>query len=154
MKNTIYTVEIVCGYAEWWRYNIYLSVAEFDEEDRLADYRNVVDRIYDIEDGRGSEVRQAPAGINAAQRMISVETGACDHIAIYLYVIANTFPYSVRISDSPPFPMDFVVRRTSDNSSDGAEEILRHTCEVNQWGGATIAGLRIPMQERLSQHYF
>jgi len=144
MKNAIYTVELACSYAEWWRYNIYLSVAELDADDHLTDYRNVIDRIYDIEEGSGNEVRQAPADFEATRRVVSAETGACDHVAIYLYVIANTFPHSVRISDSPPFSMNLVVRCMA---AGGAKEMLRQTCEVNQWGGLTIAGLRIPVEE-------
>ena len=147
MEDAIYTVELTCGYAEWWRYNIYLSVAEFDAEERLVDYRNLVDRIYDIEDGRGSELRRAPADFEAARHVISIGTGACDHIAVYLYVIANTFPSSVRISDSPPFVVDFVVWRMAEDSPGGTKEIFRYAYEVNQWGGLTLAGLRIPVEE-------
>ena len=146
MKNATYAVELTCGYAEWWRYNIYLSVAEMDADDRLTDYRSVVDRIYDIEEGSGGEVRKAPAGFEATPRTVSLETGVCDHIVIYLYVIANTFPASAKISNSPPFPMNFTVRHTPEGSPRETTEIFSHIYEVNQWGGVTVGGLRVPKE--------
>lgn len=136
MKGKVFTIELGSSYPEWWRYNVYVSVAEYDSEGVRTGYRNAVDRVYEIEEGAGEAARQAPAGWTSGSRRVSVVTEPCDHIAIYVYAIANTFPGSALIRDSPPFEAELTVR-------EGSREVLRKTYEVNQWGGLTIAGLRV-----------
>ena len=146
MEKAKYSVEVTSGYAEWWRYNIYLSVVEFNAAGEMVGYGNVVDHLYDIENGASDEPRQAPEGFSPTRRTTVLATAPCDHVAIYLYVIANTFPQSTLIRDSPPFTAELVVSRVSEGGSGASEEVFRRVYDINQWGGLTLAGLRVPTE--------
>jgi hypothetical protein len=50
---------------------------------------------------------------------------------MYIYIIANSFPVSTVIKDSPPFEVELLTQK-----GEAAPEISRHS--VNQWGGATF----------------
>ena len=40
-----------------------------------------------------------------------------------------------------------IARRPADAAARSSEEVLHQNYEVNQWGGLTIAGLRVPQPE-------
>lgn len=127
-KLTKYKVELLCDYPEWWRYNLFVMVVGLDESGNVVAFNNFSDRVYDAE--YGSEGRGAPEGYNNEGR-VAVESDPCDHVEIYVYVVANTFPASAAIKDSPPFE---VVLRVS-----AAGKVLEEKpYEVNQWGGLTV----------------
>lgn len=134
-----YKVEIKCAYSQWWRYNIFMTVVGRDNEGAQLSYSNLVNRVYDI--GDGSEIRTAPQDYNNA-RPLSVTVDSCDYIDVYLYIIANTFPESLVIRDSPSFPIEVVVKRDS-------MVIERTTIDVNQWGGSTLIGRKYGQTKKL-----
>lgn len=127
-KNTTYRAEVRCAYPEWWRYNVFMTVACYDAEGKVTDYLTLSDKVY--EPGDGTEVRSAPEGYDAARPLV-VETSPCDHADVYVYVIANTFPASDSIKESPPFEIELLTSR----SGDKPETTLYN---VNQWGGLTL----------------
>ena len=133
MEESIYRVRLLCDYEQWWRYNIFMTVVEYDGGNRQTGYRNFIDRAYDVDDG--SDDRTAPEGYTN-DRGAEITTGPCHRIEIYLYVIANTFPSSVVIRDSPPFQARLVVER------DGQPAVDR-LWDVNQWGGLTLVGFPV-----------
>lgn len=139
MKTSKFNVDLSCDYAQWWRYNVYISVVCYDEQSQIVDYLNYVDKIYDIENGEAE--RSQPANY-PVPRQVGLESIPCDHISLYLYVIANTFPRSLAVRDSPPFPATLTVR------CDG-KAIIKRNCEVNQLGGFTISGEMISCQSDL-----
>ncbi len=123
-----YKAEVKCAYPEWWRYNVFMTAACFDADGRISDYLTLTDKTW--EPGDGSEVRQAPAGYDTSRPLV-LETPPCDHADIYVYVIANTFPVSAAIKDSPPFEIELLT------STDGGRPET-NMYKVNQWGGLTF----------------
>ncbi len=133
MGKYVYRVRLLCDYEQWWRYNIFMTVVEFDAEGHLTGYRNFIDRVYEVDDG--DDDRTAPEGYTN-DRGAEITTEPCQRIEIYLYVITNTFPVSAVIRDSPPFPARLVVER------DG-KTVVDRQWEVNQWGGLTLVGFPV-----------
>ena len=133
METGIYRVRLLCDYEQWWRYNLFMTVVEYDAESRVTGYRNFIDRIYDVDDG--GDHRTAPPGYTN-DRGAEITTEACRRIEIYLYVITNTFPESAVIRDSPPFPVRLVVERDGRTVTD-------RSWAVNQWGGLTLVGFPV-----------
>lgn len=132
-SETKYKVELLCDYPEWWRYNVYMMVVGFDSEGNNAVFNNLIDKIYDA-NYRG-DLREAPADYTIS-RDISLITSECAYVEIYIYVVANTFPQSDVISDSPSFDARLRV------SAEG--RVLKDKIyEVNQWGGLTIVAEKV-----------
>ncbi|MCD8173833.1 MAG: hypothetical protein LUD76_10340 [Alistipes sp.] len=127
-----YSVELVCGYPEWWRFNLYIMVVGFDRDGNSLSFTNFTDRIYDLDTAPG---RTAPPGFDAAARKACVESPPCHYIEVYAYAVTNTFPESESIKDSPPFQATLMV-------SAGGRPFASDSYEVNQWGGLTISGRR------------
>lgn len=127
-KNKIFKIEVMSAYAEWWRYNVFVTAACFDAEGKVADYLTLTDKVY--EPGDGTEIRNAPESYDPVRPLV-LETSPCDHAEIYVYVIANTFPSSASIKDSPPFDVEVAISR------DGGKPETT-LWKVNQWGGVSI----------------
>jgi hypothetical protein len=127
-ENKIRRVEVRSAFPEWWRYNVFMTVTCYDADEKVVDYLTLVDKVY--ETGDGTEIRTAPQGYNHA-RPLSIETSPCDRADLFVYVIANTFPSSAVIKDSPPFEIEVVT-------SAGGEKPSKTLYPVNQWGGLTL----------------
>ncbi len=123
-----YKAEVRCAFPEWWRYNVFMTAACFDADGGISDYLTLSDKVY--EPGSGSEVRQAPADYDPARPLV-LETPPCDHADIYVYVIANTFPASEVIKESPPFAIELLT-------SHGEDKPTTTLYSVNQWGGLSL----------------
>lgn len=128
-----FNINLSCDYPQWWRYNVYISMVCCDENSVAIDYLNLVDKVYDL--CSGAEERSKPIGYDDL-RTISVTSVPCDHIILYIYVIANTLPKSVIVRDSPEFEVELTI------SCDG-RQIRNQRCKVNQIGGLTIAAEEI-----------
>lgn len=131
-KDIKYKVELSCDYAQWWRYNVYIMVAEFDAEGNRLGISNLSDHIYDAE---CDVSRSAPEGYDPV-RPIAIESTPCAYIEVYAYIVANTFPESTVIKDNPPFDI------TLSASADG-KPLEQTVFSVNQWGGLTIVAHRV-----------
>lgn len=107
---------------------MYMTAACFDADGKIADYLTLADKVW--EPGDGTEVRQAPSGYNPSRPLL-LETPPCDHADVYVYVIANTFPVSAVIKESPPFEIELLT------SADGGE-LRTTTYKINQWGGISV----------------
>ena len=127
-NNKVFKAEVKCSYPEWWRYNVFMTAACFDAGDRISDYLTLTDKVY--EPGDGSEVRTSPAGYDPVRPLV-LQTPPCDHADVYVYVIANTFPVSASIKDSPPFEIELLA-------SAGGGRPGTTVYKVNQWGGLTL----------------
>ncbi len=121
-----YEIRVDTSFREWWRYNVFISAACYDDNDAQTSYVSVRDTIYEPDDGtrRRTMPQDYPAG-----RTTRLAAPECRRMEIYIYVITNTIPSDSIIKHSPPF--DITVRVTK-----GTENILTQTVEVNQWGGA------------------
>lgn len=127
-EDKVFRFVVECSYPGWWRYNVFLTAVCYDSGGRVADYLTLTDKVW--EPGDGTEVRNAPEGYDP-DRPLVLETSPCRRAEIYIYVIANTFPPSDVVGQSPPFGIELVVSRDG-----GAAEFRAY--KVNQWGGLTV----------------
>ncbi len=127
---TRYSIELLCDYPEWWRYNVYIMAVGFGEEGGPGTFNNLVDKVAET----GSQLRAVPEGY-PTPRVIKLNTQECAFVDIYVYVVANSFPATDAISEWPPFPMTLRVMA----NGMPVEEKIYH---VNQWGGLTVVAHR------------
>lgn len=99
-----FKIEIKSVFPEWDRYSVYMTAVCFDADGAMTDYVNLTDKTR------------------------ALETSPCERADLYLYVIADRFPASEVIAQSPPFTVELVV------SKDGGKPSVT-LYEVNQWGG-------------------
>lgn len=135
--ETKYKVELICDYPEWWRYNVYMMVVGFDRDGNNAAFNNFIEKVYDV--NYGGEPREVPDGYTTP-RTVTLITDECAYVEIYIYVVANTFPRSAVISDSPSF--DACLRVSANDRM-----LKEQTYEVNQWGGLTIVAEKVDVSE-------
>ena len=121
-----FRIELTCRYEEWWRYNVEMMCAAFDAADERIGFAAVRSQIAEA----GAELRERPAGVDVPTRL-SLESGACDHAQLYLYVIPHTLPRDNRIGAAAPF--DLTLRIALDGRALRTERI-----RVNQWGGTSL----------------
>jgi|GEM_PF-2484716 len=128
--GNIYKVTLGSDFEHWKRFDLFLTVVGYTADSKVANYQS-------------STARQGDGNITVATRQesgtVSVSTQPCDHIEIFAYVIANAFPETDSIREAPPFEARLVVHRDND-----LIESSRH--DVNQWGGMTISGYRLPKE--------
>ena len=122
----IYTIELQCGFAERWRYNIELIAASFNEEGEQTGYHPITSRIADS----GAELKCPPEGVEIATRL-SLETVPCHKVELLVYFIPHTLPADEEIEATAPVQCPLVVRAEG-------REVCRHSIEVNGWGGASF----------------
>ncbi len=127
-----FLIRVTCDYPQWWRYNLYMIAVAFDEKGERIDYHSFTDRVYEPSEDL---TRQRPADY-PSPRIAEIRTSPCDHCEFYFYAVANTFPASPVIRDSPPFEATLEI-------SSGDEILERKTLEVNQWGGCTLVAYPI-----------
>ncbi len=112
-----FAVDVRCDYAEWGRYDLFVTAVCFDEADAVVDY------------------------VNSTAKDTPLVTPPCARAEIYIYVIAREFPASDVVAASPPFDVEVVVT-SSDASSPqspgppGSQTTATHP--VNQWGGLSL----------------
>ena len=122
----IYHIELQCGFAERWRYNIELIAASFNEEGEQTGYHTITSRIADS----GAELKCPPEGVEIATHL-SLETAPCHKAELLVYFIPHTLPADDAIEATAPVECPLVVRAEG-------REVCHHSIEVNGWGGASF----------------
>ena len=92
-----FTIEISSRYEGWWRYNVALMCGCFDTAGNRTGFASTEAHVADV----GSNLREKPAG-NPGGGRASLETGPCDHLLLYIYIVPHTLPYAMRISTRHP----------------------------------------------------
>lgn len=115
-----------------------MIVVGYDDAGDRVSFDNFTDKVYEVE--FGIERKSPPAGYDPL-RPARLVSAPCDHIEVYLYVVANTFPDSVAIKDSPPFKVRLKV------TPEGSKVAEERSYDVNQWGGLTIPAERFPAEK-------
>ncbi len=128
----IFEIELQCDYPQWWRYNLYLSLAGYDDSRRRVDFATFTDTVYDV---TGREHAGPPPGWSA-DRGAAVRCTAPEYAEAFINVVTNTLPVTNRVGDCPDFGALLIGR------CDG-REILRRTIHVNCWGGFSLSGLEL-----------
>ena len=128
-----YKIKISSNYEEWWRYNIFLTTVGYDEMDQVIFYKSITDRPYEITGD--DEYRSNPL---EGERLIELNCSDLAYRAeLYLYVITNTYPQTPIIREWPPFKMTLQVEINGEIAEQSDHE-------VNQWGGTTLIGYKLP----------
>ena len=118
-----YRIELSCTAPEWWRYNIEMTAAGYDDTGAECGYYSVEDRIAEP----GSAPAAAPEGY-PADRCTALECGPCARVLLYLYVVPHTLPETDDIEQTPPLPGRLTIWR------DG-RKLRTEQLAINPWGG-------------------
>lgn len=130
-----FTIEISSRYEGWWRYNVALMCGCFDTAGNRTGFASAEAHVADV----GSNLREKPAGIPGDGRA-SLETGPCDHLLLYIYIVPHTLPAGNDIGDTAPFEVE--IRIAYSGRRLRAEKRL-----INQWSGASIE-MRVDSEAR------
>ena len=84
-------------------------------------------------------VVEKPAGIPGDGRA-SLETGPCDHLLLYIYIVPHTLPAGNDIGDTAPFEVEIRIAY-------GGRRLRAEKRLINQWSGASIE-MRVDSEAR------
>lgn len=129
-----FTIEITSRFDGWWRYNAVLMCGCFDAADTRIDFASAESHVADV----GTDLAECPADV-APDRRLTLETPACDHLLLYVYVIPHTLPSSNDIETTKPFDLDLKI------TCEG-KKIRHERLSINQWSGISLE-LRIDRPE-------
>ena len=87
----------------------------------------------------GSNLREKPAG-NPGGGRASLETGPCDHLLLYIYIVPHTLPAGNDIGDTTPFEVEIRIAY-------GGRRLRAEKRLINQWSGASIE-MRVDSEAR------
>ena len=99
-----FTIEISSRYEGWWRYNVALMCGCFDTAGNRTGFASTEAHVADV----GSNLREKPAG-NPGGGRASLETGPCDHLLLYIYIVPHTLPAGNDIGDTTPFEVEIRI---------------------------------------------
>jgi len=83
--------------------------------------------------------RDAPRG-NPGGGRASLETGPCDHLLLYIYIVPHTLPAGNDIGDTTPFEVEIRIAY-------GGRRLRAEKRLINQWSGASIE-MRVDSEAR------
>ena len=130
-----FTIEISSRYGGWWRYNVALMCGCFDTAGNRTGFASAEAHVADV----GSNLREKPAGIPGDGRA-SLETGPCDHLLLYIYIVPHTLPAGNDIGDTAPFEVEIRIAY-------GGRRLRAEKRLINQWSGASIE-MRVDSEAR------
>ena len=93
-----FSIEISSRYDGWWRYNAALMCGCFDAGDERIGFASAESHVADV----GANLTAKPADM-AGDRSLRLETAACDHLLLYIYIVPHTLPAGNDIADTQPF---------------------------------------------------
>ena len=121
-----FTIEISSRFEGWWRYNAVLMCGCFDAAGNRIGFESAESHVADV----GTKRTVRPADL-PADRRLTLATGDCDHLLLYLYIVPHLLPDSNDIADTKPFPLELRI------GCDGTP-LRSETLAVNQWGGLSL----------------
>ena len=92
-----FSIEISSRYDGWWRYNAALMCGCFDAGDERIGFASAESHVADV----GANLTAKPADM-AGDRSLRLETTACDHLLLYIYIVPHTLPAGNDIADTQP----------------------------------------------------
>lgn len=129
-----FTVEIASRFEGWWRYNASLMCGCFDAAGNRTGFAAAESHVADV----GSAPAACPPEI-APDRSLTLETGPCDHLLLYIYIVPHTLPNVTAIEDAKPFDLELRIAW-------GGRRFRSERLQINQWGGRSLE-LRIDPPE-------
>ena len=126
MDKKGFTIEVTSRYDGWWRYNAALMCGSFDDADQRIGFASAESAVAPA----GANLTERPADV-PADRSAVLETMACDHLLLYLYIIPHTLPAGNDIDATRPFEIELRISY--------AGRLLRtEKRTINQWSGASV----------------
>ncbi len=120
------TVEILCDFGGWWRYNVMMTCGCFDAAGAGTAFRSCDDGVAPV----GSNLASMPDGIDP-QRRVVMELPECSRIRLFTYIIPHTLPDVRFIEEAPSFKLTLRILC--------GRKVLQSTDHrINQWSGASI----------------
>ena len=121
-----FTIELTSRFEGWWRYNASLMCGCFDAAGNRIGFEAAESHVAEV--GAGPERR--PANL-PADRKLTLQTGPCDHLLLYVYLVPHTLPQSNDIADTKPFAAELTI------CCDG-RTLRTERLEINQWAGLSL----------------
>ncbi|WP_295939526.1 hypothetical protein [uncultured Alistipes sp.] len=121
-----FSIEISSQYEDWWRYNVAVMCGCFDADDNRIGFASTESHIADV----GSNLKEKPEG-TPDPRNIRLDTIACDHLMLYIYIVPHTLPGHKEIGDAKPFETRLCILHKG-------RELRSQTFNINQWSGTSI----------------
>ena len=76
----------------------------------------------------------------AGDRSLRLETAACDHLLLYIYIVPHTLPAGNDIADTQPFEITLRIAY-------GGKVLRSEKRLINQWSGASVE-MRVDRQDK------
>ena len=119
-----FSIEISSRYDGWWRYNAALMCGCFDAGDERIGFASAESHVADM----------------AGDRSLRLETTACDHLLLYIYIVPHTLPAGNDIADTQPFEITLRIAY-------GGKVLRSEKRLINQWSGASVE-MRVDRQDK------
>lgn len=130
-----FSIEISSRYDGWWRYNAALMCGCFDAGDERIGFASAESHVADV----GANLTAKPADM-AGDRSLRLETAACDHLLLYIYIVPHTLPAGNDIADTQPFEITLRIAY-------GGKVLRSEKRLINQWSGASVE-MRVDRQDK------
>lgn len=130
-----FSIEISSRYDGWWRYNAALMCGYFDAGDERIGFASAESHVADV----GANLTAKPADM-AGDRSLRLETAACDHLLLYIYIVPHTLPAGNDIADTQPFEITLRIAY-------GGKVLRSEKRLINQWSGASVE-MRVDRQDK------
>ena len=130
-----FSIEISSRYDGWWRYNAALMCGCFDAGDERIGFASAESHVADV----GANLTAKPADM-AGDRSLRLETAACDHLLLYIYIVPHTLPAGNDIDDTQPFEITLRIAY-------GGKVLRSEKRLINQWSGASVE-MRVDRQDK------
>ena len=128
-------IEISSRYDGWWRYNAALLCGCFDAGEERIGFASAESHVADV----GANLTAKPADM-AGDRSLRLETAACDHLLLYIYIVPHTLPAGNDIADTQPFEITLRIAY-------GGKVLRSEKRLINQWSGASVE-MRVDRQDK------
>lgn len=127
-ENKGFAVEVTSRYDAWWRYNVAIVCGCFDAAGNRVEFVSAEDRIAAVGDGLSAP----PEGwCGADRRQVTLRSGVCDHIVMYVYVIPHTLPATREVDEARPFDLRLKIAY-------GGKVVRDTHYRINAWSGTSL----------------
>lgn len=127
MSEVGFHIEVNCQDPHWWHYNVAFTCGCFDAEENRTGFASAESHIANV----GTRFDVPPKEAAMKHRKIELDTPACHHIRLYLYIIPHTLPEDNSIEAGAPFDIEVKF------SYNGKHLRSRHY-SINRWSGASL----------------
>jgi hypothetical protein len=126
---------VECNFAEFWRYNLFITGATFLSGER-TNFIKYVDEVAPV----GSNLAEPPRAYSRKPKL-ELEFENCDAVTLYIYVLPHTMPRTRETNEAKPFELHTTLNR-------GDEVLYNRRHSIAQWVGDNIE-IKFPTEATL-----